>query len=266
MDLFCPHCTRRVTVPDEKAGQVASCPLCAKQFMAPSLAPAPVAPKPSAPPPVSSAPAETYGMDPAPAPPPSTPGPSIAAPSKPMPAPAPPSPPVPPGEYTRSCGFCLRETWLAFVPPACVLLIFVLSFFPWHYHDLRNAFSLWTLSFNSEHGHAQFIAYTILMLLCLVLSMVAMLFDKGWLYTPPQCAAILTFKNLLVGLFLGVAFLLLCFDCLHAYSGEPANPITLAMAFAFRLHFIAIVASFLMFWLHWRKRSNLPLPRCEARF
>ena len=35
MDLFCPHCSRRVTVPDSNAGQVTSCPLCAKQFMTP---------------------------------------------------------------------------------------------------------------------------------------------------------------------------------------------------------------------------------------
>ncbi len=41
MDLFCPHCSRRVTVPDGNAGQVTSCPSCAKQFMTPSLAPPP---------------------------------------------------------------------------------------------------------------------------------------------------------------------------------------------------------------------------------
>jgi len=35
-----------VTVPDDKAGKVMSCPLCTKQFMAPSLAPPAVAPKP----------------------------------------------------------------------------------------------------------------------------------------------------------------------------------------------------------------------------
>ena len=94
MDLFCPHCTRRVSVADDKAGLITNCPLCAKQFMAPSLAPPP-APKPPPPP---SVPKDTYGMETVPAPPPSpfsVPPPSTLE-------PAAPPPPLPPGEYTRS--------------------------------------------------------------------------------------------------------------------------------------------------------------------
>src|SRR5712692_9323559 len=100
MDLFCPHCTRRVTVPDDKAGTVLNCPLCTKQFMAPSLAPPPAVP------PLSSTPVETYGMGAAPAPPPSSQpaaAPQPASMSS-QPAPAPPAPP-PPVDYTRSLVF-----------------------------------------------------------------------------------------------------------------------------------------------------------------
>src|SRR2546425_119084 len=105
MDLFCPHCTRRVSIPDDKAGLVTNCPLCAKQFMAPSLAPPPV--------PTSSAPLGGYGVEAAPSPPP--PVFSSAPPSsKPEPA-APPPPPLPPGEYTRSCSCTLNDRWLVFV-------------------------------------------------------------------------------------------------------------------------------------------------------
>src|ERR1051325_4982458 len=134
MDLFCPHCTRRVTVPDDKAGLIVNCPLCMKQFMTPSLVsatpPAPKPPPPPPPPPSSSAPAPTYGASP--------PTVSSDAKTEPWPAPspsqpaAPPPPPPPPGDYTRSFALHLRGKWLAFVPLACLVLIFVLTFLPWH--------------------------------------------------------------------------------------------------------------------------------------
>ena len=67
MDLFCPHCTRRVSVSDDKAGLITNCPLCGKQFMAPSLAPPPAPkPPPPGPPPVR----ETFGVDASPSAPP----------------------------------------------------------------------------------------------------------------------------------------------------------------------------------------------------
>ena len=264
MDLMCPHCQRRVTIPDSQAGQVASCPLCAKQFMAPSLAPPPPLPPP--PVPSVSAPEGSYGLEPAPVPPPS---PYLSAPLPPIPSrqpePAPPPPPVPPGDYTRSCVGSLNDTWLAFVSPACVAAIFVLSFFSWHYTGPLNAISLWGLSF-TDHGYAWFLAYTILMLLCLPLSIASMLFDKGWLFTPPQLAPIMPWKNLGLGCLLAFTFLLLCVDYASSHFAKDGNPIALAMKLAFRLQLIAALASFGMFWLHWRKRRNLPLPKVEVRW
>src|SRR5436853_1809910 len=38
MNLVCPHCQKLVTVPDENAGQMASCPACKEKFVVPSLA------------------------------------------------------------------------------------------------------------------------------------------------------------------------------------------------------------------------------------
>src|SRR5262245_47776715 len=107
MDLFCPHCTRRVSVPDDKSGQVMSCPLCGKQFQAPSLAPPPSAPKPPAPPP---APEPTYnaGEPPQQAAPGAAEGPATVETPQPM------------GDYTRSLAVTLKATWLAIVPPVCL--------------------------------------------------------------------------------------------------------------------------------------------------
>lgn len=271
MDLFCPHCTRRVTVPDDQAGKVMSCPLCTKQFMAPALAPPAVAPKPPAPPStsgVSSPPAETYGVGAPPAPPlmqpAAAPAPTSGS-SQPAQAPfvAPPPPP-PPGDYTRSLVFCLNDTWLVFVPPACVLLIFVLTFFTWHATETTTAANFWALFWSQQLGH--FIAYFVLMVFCFPLVVVALVFDQGWVLAPPQLAPLLTFKYLIIGLLLGIALLLLCYDYVDGNFLQKGNPIAVPMKIAIRLHFVAVLASFLMFWLHWRKKSNLPLPKCEVRW
>ena len=257
MDLFCPHCTRRVTVSDEKAGQVLSCPLCAKQFMAPALAPVVVAPKPV---PIPSAPVETFALGAAPVlPPVSTPSPAVI-----QLAPFPPPPPLPPGDYTRTCNCTLTGEWLAFVPPACLLLIFLLSFLTWHWISTTSSFILWGLAFSEIQ--AAFLLYTLLLLLCLPLSVVALLFDKGLIPAPPPLAPLLMFKNLLIGLLLGLAFLLLCFDYIRSHTGAEINPIALAMKLAFQLHFVALLASFLLFWLSWRKKFNLPPPKCDVRW
>ncbi|MSQ95311.1 MAG: hypothetical protein EXR98_12240 [Gemmataceae bacterium] len=275
MDLFCPHCTQRVTIPDDKAGQVLGCPLCSKQFMAPSLAPPPSVPKPPAPPPapVSSAPGETFGLGPAPAPPPPMSAPPRPAPSQPESVPAlPPPPPPPPGEYTKSCACEMTGAWLAFVPTACVFAIFVLSFFPWHmdlptpteakWSEKVPGASMWGLLFS--HGH--FLGYLIFMLLAGVLCIAAAVLEKNLFPIPPQLTPFLTFKDLAAGLTLGVAFLMLCFDYLDGNLGSKGNPIAIPEKLAFRLHLVAVLASFAMFWLAWRKKSNLPPPKCDVRW
>src|SRR5437868_3831006 len=111
MDLFCPHCTRRVTVPEDKAGQIMSCPLCAKQFQAPSLAPPPSAPKP---PPVPTPEPETKYSAGEP-PPKSSPSEAESPTQEQM---------QPPGDYSHSYALILKVGWLAFVPPVCLFLIF----------------------------------------------------------------------------------------------------------------------------------------------
>jgi hypothetical protein len=270
MDLFCPHCTKRVTVADDKAGQVTTCPLCSKQFMAPSLAPPPVAPAPPPPalPPSSPVPVETYTTGPAPVSPPSPVTSPTATPS--VPEPVIELPPPPPGEYTQTLGICLKASWLAFVPMACLGVIFVLSFFTWHNIDRDHAPSLWGMSFIEQRvdeaparqGH--FLAYTILMFLTFPLILVALILDLG--FAPPQLAPILPWKSLAIGLFLGLTFMLLLFDYADAHLLQRLNPIALPEKLAIRLHFVAMMSCFGMFWLHWRKPRNLPPPKLEAHW
>jgi hypothetical protein len=99
-----------------------------------------------------------------------------------------------------------------------------------------------------------------------VLVIVNMLFDKGWLHAPPQLAPVMLWKNLAAGALLAFTFLLLCFDYGEMHVLARTNPIALPMKLAIRLQLIAALASLGMFWLHWRKRKNLPLPKVEVRW
>lgn len=269
MDLFCPHCSKRISIPDDKAGQVMSCPLCAKQFMAPSLAPPPVVPKPPPPPPSVTPPVETYGMGAAPAPPPP---PSVLPPmpSSPAAAPEPPPPPPPPGEYTQMRACELTGAWLAFVPVACIVAIFFLSFFSWHNIDNTHTPSLWGLSFVDQKmddvKQAHFLAYTILMFLCMFVAVPVLLMDLNLIPLPPNVAGLSALKNVALGLLLGLTFLMLCYDYLDTNLLQRSNPMTVPMKLAFRFHLLAVLACFVMAWLHWRKRYNLPAPKCEVRW
>src|SRR5258707_13195907 len=61
MKLICPSCQKELTVPDQYAGQVMKCPLCAGNFTAPTLPQAGAAPQPAPP-----APPYTYAVGPQP--------------------------------------------------------------------------------------------------------------------------------------------------------------------------------------------------------
>src|SRR5437868_1794051 len=99
MKLFCPHCLKPITVPDEAAGTDTTCPECGKSFPAPArynpvvnVEPPPVAPVPPTPLPQPVPPPGLVPSAPADAPPPGL-VPTVLAPQ-------PQFPPTPAG-YTR---------------------------------------------------------------------------------------------------------------------------------------------------------------------
>jgi hypothetical protein len=267
MELLCPHCFKKVTVPDERAGQVINCPLCTKAFGAPALAPPlVVTATPAAPSPPSQSPsvgAETYGLSAPPPLPPPSPN-SVAerplvAPPPPVPAP----PPPPPGEYTRSTQFHLRGEVLTWLIPALLTLVFVLSFFPWH--SLPPA-SLWQLAF-TERGSSLFLVYLLLtVLLAWPLSVASLLLERGVIPEPPALRPWRPWKFLVVGAVLGVGLVLMGFDYLQQHFYMPENEIAIAMKVAVRLHALALVCCAAEAWLQYRTRRNLPLPRAELRW
>jgi hypothetical protein len=254
MDLFCPHCTRRVTVPDEKAGLILNCPLCGKQFMAPTLPP-PMTPPPRPVPPPSPPVSFSTGAS---APPSSSPAPS--------PAPPPSVPPPPPGDYTRTIRFHLRGTWLAFVPLVCLLLIFVLSFFTWKQPvDNRAPANMWALAFYSDYK-GEMLPYTLLYFVAFPLVIGSLLFEKQWAPTPAGLKAVLVWKDLVIALFLAICYLLLVAAYVPPWFNDRFNPVRPALDFAVRVQLLAVVASLLLFWANWRRFRNAPPIECNVRW
>jgi hypothetical protein len=169
---------------------------------------------------------------------------------------------LPPGEYTRTVTWHLQGKWLAYVPTASLGLIFFFSFFNWHQYSDR-LLSMWGLAVEVE---PLFLFYTLLFFLCFPLAIASLVVELKLFVPPPNLEPFLRFKDLIVALFLAIGFLLLCVDYFLAYFSSPTNPILLGEKVVVRLHLLAIVASLLMFWLHWRRMTNLPFPKCELRW
>ncbi len=270
MELLCPHCLKKVTVSDDKAGQVLNCPLCQGVFAAPSLAPVPTrmsAPPPmTAPPPVIAPPPQEPSEIPmlpvSSAPPPM---PQQAAPPKPPPKPA-----LPPADYTRRYGFCLRPDVLVCIPPVCLFLItLVFSFFPWHGVDVAvvngSPLSLWGLTFG-ERSMSIFLPYTIFTFLALPVSIACVAFEFRLVPPQPSLAPLMPWKSAITLLLLFVTFVLFAYDYQQSmFATAVGSPIVFGEKVGFRLHFIAVVASGLELWVQSRKARNLPLPRFSVK-
>lgn len=142
MNLLCPNCQKMLTVPEQYAGQLMKCPLCAGTFTVPALPPAPSLsePPPAPPPPPSPTPAasssspDTYTLKqepvvavPPPAPITTPPAPSSSAITSSAPAPS----SQPAEGYIRTDTLWFSPRVLQWVPPVCVALIFILQFFSW---------------------------------------------------------------------------------------------------------------------------------------
>jgi hypothetical protein len=120
MELLCPNCQQRVTVPDQFAGQVMKCPHCTNTFTTPSLAPATASSfvPPAAPPtPVTAEPLPAVSSAPA------------AAEAVPA-VQATPSEPVT-GDYRHRLAISLSPRVLPWIAVAALVIVFILTFFSW---------------------------------------------------------------------------------------------------------------------------------------
>jgi hypothetical protein len=120
MELLCPNCQQRVTVPDQFAGQVMKCPHCNTTFTTPSLAPATASA--FVPPPAPAAPVAAEPV----AAPSSAPAPVEAPPTVHTPSPEPVA-----GDYRHRHGISLSPRVLPWIAVAALVIVFILTFFSW---------------------------------------------------------------------------------------------------------------------------------------
>jgi hypothetical protein len=240
MDVICPNCQKKLSLQDQYAGQLVRCPLCQGMFQAPSLpsyTPPPPPPPPLAPQPpgVANAPA------PAPTPPLETPGFVEEAPA-----------PLPPGDYTKDCTCHLRADILVWIGPACLVLLFVLSFFTWKGHNL------W-------QGEFEFVmVYVFALILAMPLSIVGMLMEMRIIPAPDNIRAFLVWRSVVLGALVLIPWLVLTVLYLRMlFAGAPMG---IAMKLGYRLLLIALVAFVLEFWLVRRRAKNLPPPQFTMRW
>src|SRR5262245_5850915 len=137
-------------VPEQYAGQQMRCPLCNSTFTVPPLPDAPSLAPPPAPAPGA---AEVYPLadDHNPlAPPPPSSAPPLSAPAR---APAP--PPVV-GDYTKLRSIVISPRVVPWIAPIALLVLFVLTFFPWVSGGYGGSLNAWNLGF-STGGSALFV-------------------------------------------------------------------------------------------------------------
>jgi hypothetical protein len=259
MELLCPNCQQKLTIPDQYAGQLMRCPLCNGTFTAPALAPPPpppaVAPEPEA---------HVYSLGPAPSTPPPPPPFHASAPIEaPPPAPAPPSPPLPPGDLTHSFAIAANPGIVPWLAPAGLFLILFLSFLPWIPMPL--SWNAWTLGFG-ERSDTVIGLYLLLTVVAFALSIPSCLFGLNLAPVPPALHKLMPWRPVIVGGVALLAFVFLFYRYIDAIFSHGLTPGTIWLKLAFRIHVVVIIGSLLEFWLEMRRGRNLPPPRLEVKW
>jgi hypothetical protein len=128
MRLTCPNCQQAITLPDSAGGQTATCPLCNKEFQAPSLYGLAPEPEPRSSPPSFASPAPV-ALPPAPAEPPA---PSAYVDAPPAVVPPPPAAPtISPTGASTAATLHLNRAMLEWLPAALLSVVLVLTFAKW---------------------------------------------------------------------------------------------------------------------------------------
>ncbi len=286
MDIFCPACQKKLQIADSAAGQAVKCPYCAATFAAPALPsatplppPEPLAPlTPQTPP--GNAPFSFAQEDVR-----LTPQPAHAPP--PLPDTVPP-PSVRQGDYTRDFTINLRRPVVTLIAPLGMILLFILSFFPWRFTELTItnpaialtpatavdtittlnplvANNLWILAFTRE-GSVAFTFYVLLMIVAALLLLATTILAKNQMLTPANLRPFLPWAPTFVAFFTLAAWLFFLAHYLHCILIDPLDPATLWMKLAFRIHTLVVIAAWLDVWLERRHLRQLPEPQVRMHW
>jgi hypothetical protein len=262
MELLCPNCQKKLTVPEQYAGQLMRCPLCQGTFTVPAM-PSTVAAEAAEPfggigPPPK--PPETYGVAPepvaaAPLPPMSTETASVATaapPSSVTPAPATSAPST---GYARICTMRLNPHLVQWLPLGLVLAFFM-TFLPWVSTVLGSA-NAWGIGFG-DPKHTLFILFDLLTIFAAILAVASLLFGLKVVPDVPALRPVLPMRSLIVGGVAGLAWFFLTLQYGIWLLDRGFVPINFLGVLAWWVYTIAVVGAFLEFWLERRGPGKQP--------
>jgi hypothetical protein len=274
MELLCPNCQKKLTVPEQYAGQLMRCPLCQGTFTVPAM-PSTVAAEAAEPfgglaPPKT----EPYGVAPEPVAATAAPLPPISAESPSAPSTPPPftaaaaSPATPSAGYSRVCAMKFNPHVIQWLPLGFVLA-FLFTFFPWvsGYTIAVDGASLSTSSFNAwtigfgDVKHALVILFDLLIIFAALLAIASLLFTLKLVPDVPALKPFLPMRSLIVGAIGGLAWLFLTLQLvIWLFSGRMLIPLNFWGWVAWKVTTIALVGAFLEFWLE-KRGSGKAWPR-----
>jgi hypothetical protein len=269
MELLCPTCQRRLTIPDQYAGQPMKCPLCNNTFTAPALAPVPAPATAPPPPPPPAPPGLASGG-----------GPAVVTPTQgdgdlaPVMSVTPPAPPPVVGDYTHRWSIRLSPRVLPWVTLGLFGLVFLLTFFPWVWilvtpPPMRQ--DAWDAAFGSRvafgvtaQGSAPLIVYILLLILVLLLAIAAAVLPLLAASLPPALRTFLPWRWGVVAAVALLTFLFLILQLLVGFKVEQETAFTYRTDFltlAVVLHVVAILLALLVFRAD--MRQTRPVPRID---
>jgi len=269
MELLCPNCQKKLTVPEQYAGQLMRCPLCQGTFTVPAM-PSTVAAETAEPFGGQPAPrAETYGVahDPiaaAPSLPPIS-AETPSAPSTPPPSSAAALSATPSAGYSRVCAMRFNPQVIQWLPLGLVLA-FVLTFFPW----TPTKANAWRIGFGGSleaaglkielPGHVLVILFDLLTILAAVLAVASLLFTLKIIPDVPALKPFLPMRSLVVGGTALLAWFFLTLQCVIWLFGDGIIPLNFWGMLTWWIYTIAVVAALIEFWLEQRGPGK-PVPR-----
>jgi hypothetical protein len=265
MEIVCPTCQQKLQIADAHAGQMVKCPTCAAAFQAPSLPGAAPLTMPAAPDADVRKPDAPFAFAPDSAPPPPPIAPETPA------QPESPTPPRPPGEYTRTCAIHVRQHVVTLIPPIGLVVLFLMTFFPWLISGLGAVPGLafvrenaWGLAFSGSYPMLLF--FILLLIVAAPIAVVAVLFSKSILPVPAALRPYLSWGPAVVAILTFASWFFFMTHYLHGLFMEGPDPATIWIKLAFRIHTLVLLAAVLDIWLQNRQRHGLSEPRLEMRW
>ena len=171
------------------------------------------------------------------------------------------------GDFSRDFTINFRRHVVTLIAPLGMIVLFILSFFPWRFTELTitnpaialtpatavdtittlnplSALNLWGLAFTRE-GSVAFTFYVLLMIVAALLLLATTILAKNQMLAPANLRPFLPWAPIFIAFFTLAAWLFFLAHYLHCILIDPLDPATLWMKIAFRVHTLVVIGAWL---------------------